>query len=60
MGALSELFAGFSDEITSGAYVIPWGRLGCVRPDIKKGYTNQGTGSKLWELLEGEVKQYAE
>ncbi|KAI9717899.1 MAG: hypothetical protein M1812_004426 [Candelaria pacifica] len=61
MGALTELFAGFSDQVGSeGQYVIPWGRVGCVRKDIKDGYTQQGTGSKLWELLEGEVAQYAQ
>ncbi|KAI9704925.1 MAG: hypothetical protein M1836_006705 [Candelina mexicana] len=61
LGALSELFAGFSDQIVTanyGTYVIPWGRHGCVRKDIKEGYGQQGMGSKLWQLLDGEVEQY--
>ncbi|KAK0631098.1 hypothetical protein B0T17DRAFT_616661 [Bombardia bombarda] len=39
-GAYSELFAGLSPEITlekTGAWIIPWGRFGKVRPDLERG-----------------------
>ncbi|KAI9784208.1 MAG: hypothetical protein M1816_001030 [Peltula sp. TS41687] len=62
MGALTELFAGFAKEISveqnNGAYVIPWGRLGEPRRDIKEGYVKGETGKKLWDILEKEVQSY--
>lgn len=61
-GALTELYAGFSSDYgadkNNGAFIIPWGRPGLPRKDIIDGYTAQGTGSRLWELLEGELKDY--
>lgn len=62
LGALTELWAGFSTDITvernNGAYVIPWGRLGETRVDIKEGFVNGDTGKRLWEFLEKEVHLY--
>ncbi|EPE24158.1 NAD(P)-binding Rossmann-fold containing protein [Glarea lozoyensis ATCC 20868] len=60
MGAYTELFAGFSEEITErhqGAYVIPWGRVqeGNPRRDI---YTalEEGMGRVLWEWCERKIE----
>ena len=39
-GALTELYAGFSDDIgldNNGVYVIPWGVIGTTRADISAG-----------------------
>lgn len=58
-GGLTELFAGLSPEVTeehNGAYIIPWGRLGEPRADIKRGL--EENGKKLWEFCEGECKEY--
>jgi len=60
-GALTELYAGFSEEIglgNNGAYIIPWGRLGKTRADIEAGFRDRGTGKRLWDLLEEETQPY--
>lgn len=60
-GALTELYAGFSDAIgieNNGAYVIPWGRLGKIRQDIEEGFHHWDTGKKLWDILEKETEEY--
>lgn len=60
-GALTELVAGFSDKISkqdNGRYLIPWGRVGMMADHIKKGLAN-GSGDRLWKLLEKETAQYA-
>jgi retinol dehydrogenase-12 len=59
-GALTELFAGFSGSLSkdnSGAYFIPWGREGIMATHLKKGLEN-GSGQRLWELLEKETAKY--
>jgi retinol dehydrogenase-12 len=59
-GALTELFAGFSEKLTkdnSGAYFIPWGREGIIATHVKRGLEN-GSGTRLWKLLEEETTQY--
>jgi retinol dehydrogenase-12 len=59
-GALTELSAGFSDKLTkenSGAYFIPWGREGIIATHLQKGLDN-GSGTRLWKLLEQETAQY--
>jgi retinol dehydrogenase-12 len=59
-GALTELFAGFSKSLSTesnGKYLIPWGREGKMAKQIEKGLKN-GSGSRLWELLEKETEQY--
>jgi retinol dehydrogenase-12 len=59
-GALTELFAGFSESLNqenSGAYFIPWGREGIIATHLKKGLKN-GSGQRLWELLEKETVEY--
>ncbi|KKP06693.1 hypothetical protein THAR02_01182 [Trichoderma harzianum] len=60
-GALTELYAGFSDAIgtdNNGTYIIPWGRVGKIRHDIEAGFHNRGTGKKLWDILEKETEEY--
>ncbi|KAK9371599.1 uncharacterized protein V1513DRAFT_455173 [Lipomyces chichibuensis] len=60
-GAYTEIFAGFTPlnvETQNGSYIVPWGRFGTPRNDIKEGYTIRGTGARLWEMLEAEVKPY--
>ncbi|KAJ4865641.1 short chain dehydrogenase domain-containing protein [Trichoderma breve] len=60
-GALTELYAGFSDAIgtdNNGAYIIPWGRVGKIRQDIDAGFHHRGTGKKLWDILEKETGEY--
>lgn len=59
-GALTELFAGFSDRIgkeTNGGYLIPWGRTGVIAEHIQMGLKN-GSGNRLWEMLEKETAEY--
>jgi len=59
-GALTELFAGFSSALTkekSGSYLIPWGREGKMAAHLKRGLEN-GSGNRLWELLEKETAKY--
>jgi retinol dehydrogenase 12 len=59
-GALTELFAGFSDSVNkenNGQYLIPWGRVGEKAEHIQKGIEN-GSGTRLWELLESQTDQY--
>ncbi|KAI9759898.1 MAG: hypothetical protein M4579_002023 [Chaenotheca gracillima] len=65
-GALTELFAGFTDQVSTkkegsnGSYIIPWGRLGgSPRKDVREGYELHGTGARLWEMCEKEVKDFA-
>lgn len=60
-GALTELYAGFSDAIgtdNNGVYIIPWGRIGKIRQDIEAGFHNRSTGKKLWDILEKETEDY--
>jgi retinol dehydrogenase-12 len=59
-GALTELFAGFSDTVgkeNNGGYFIPWGRPGKIAQQVQKGLEN-GSGARLWDLLDGETAQY--
>ncbi|KAI8664627.1 hypothetical protein NCS57_00504000 [Fusarium keratoplasticum] len=59
-GAYTELYAGWSKDITlekTGAWVIPWGRLGRLRDDIEKGCEN-GVSAKFWAWCEAESKEF--
>ena len=66
-GGYTELFAGWSDEITAsqnGAFIVPWGQVGNLRADLitgQKPESEGGTGvaQKFWEYCEKETKQYA-
>ncbi|OTA54473.1 NAD(P)-binding protein [Hypoxylon sp. EC38] len=65
-GAYTELYAGFSPEITSkdnGRYIIPWGRLGLVPDHMAGGMRPKeegGTGSseKFWDWCEAATRSY--
>ncbi|CAM1510828.1 Fc.00g083410.m01.CDS01 [Cosmosporella sp. VM-42] len=65
-GAYTELYAGFSREITmesSGSWVIPWGRIHPVRPDIRHSATplsegGTGLGTRFWDWSEKQVEVY--
>lgn len=59
-GALTELFVGLSGQVNTeknGQYFIPWGREGKRAKHIEKGLEN-GSGTRLWDLLEKETQQY--
>jgi retinol dehydrogenase-12 len=61
LGALTTLYAGFSDTLSkeaNGAYFIPWGRPGKISKPVMNGLKN-GSGKKLWDLLEKETAQFA-
>ncbi|MCJ1371479.1 hypothetical protein MMC20_002696 [Loxospora ochrophaea] len=65
-GAYTELFAGLSPDITpqnSGAWVIPWGRIGSLRKDLDKATKTKdegGTGvaGEFCSWSEEQVKSY--
>ncbi|KAI0114167.1 NAD(P)-binding protein, partial [Hypoxylon sp. NC0597] len=65
-GAYTELYAGFSPEITSkdnGRYIIPWGRLGSVPDHMAGGMRPKeeaGTGSseRFWDWCEASTSSY--
>lgn len=62
-GAYTELFAGFSPEVTlakiakGDAFVIPWGKWGCLPAGTKKGIED-GQAKRFWEWCEGEIAPY--
>ncbi|KAK9493267.1 hypothetical protein V1508DRAFT_403964 [Lipomyces doorenjongii] len=60
LGGLTELYGGLApetgEEEFNGGYVIPFGRKGEIATYVKKGLIEAGTGKKLWDLLEEEVK----
>lgn len=59
-GALTELFAGLSPLITeeehNGRYVIPWGRFGEPRVDIKSALGENG--ERLWKYCWDECREF--
>ncbi|KAH7085750.1 short-chain dehydrogenase [Paraphoma chrysanthemicola] len=60
MGAWTELYAGWSPEITpkmNGCYVIPWGRVGRYNEELEKA-VHGGKGDKLWTVCEQIVGRY--
>ena len=66
-GAYTELFCGFSPEITqklNGCYIVPWGRVGSPRKDVveeAKAVEEGGNGGakKFWEWCERETMDFA-
>lgn len=59
-GAYTELFGALSPELTIDkevAFVIPYGKVGIMRPDIRAAGDGEG-GIKLWEYLEEETGKY--
>jgi len=67
MGAYTELYAACSQDITpaqNGCFVVPWGRIEVLRPDVVAGSktpSEGGTGQaeKFWEWCEKETVQFA-
>ncbi|KAF4632632.1 hypothetical protein G7Y89_g5495 [Cudoniella acicularis] len=63
MGAYTELYSGFTSEITpennNGSYIWPWGNLVKVhtRADINEGITN-GKATKFWEWCQEKYSPY--
>ncbi|ORY71964.1 putative short-chain dehydrogenase [Pseudomassariella vexata] len=68
-GAYTQLYAAFSPEITiekanwSENWVIPWGRLHPLRPDLPQATKLASEGgtegtSKFWDWNEEQIKQY--
>lgn len=56
-GARVEIYAALSPDITAakaGCHVIPWGKIGRVRPDVEKG-ANGPDGERLWDFIEEKV-----
>lgn len=66
LGAYTELFAGWSSEITlekNGAYVIPWGRIGTYNSALRKAVLSKeqggdGTAERFLEWCERETREY--
>ncbi|KAF2267001.1 NAD(P)-binding protein [Lojkania enalia] len=66
MGAYTELFAGWSSEITpekNGCYIIPWGRIGGYNTSLQKAVNRaedggEGRAEKLWEACEKVCKEF--
>jgi NAD(P)-dependent dehydrogenase (short-subunit alcohol dehydrogenase family) len=63
MGAYTELYSGFSSDITpennNGSYIWPWGKLvkAHTRADINEGITN-GKATKFWEWCQEKFEPY--
>jgi retinol dehydrogenase-12 len=65
-GAYTELYAACSPDLSTkdnGAFIIPWGRIGHLRPDMVKAEKTKeegGTGEaqRFWEWCEKECKAY--
>jgi len=53
-GALTQLYAGISPDTVNlnGEYLIPWARVGKMRPEAR----NPELGQRLWNWLESEAK----
>lgn len=65
-GAYTELFAGFSPDVTvqkNGSFLVPWGRFSSLRDDIANALEPKergGTGlsKNFWEYCESEVGSF--
>lgn len=55
LGAYTELFAGWSDEVEGGRYVGPWGRFVTLRSDIEG---NVEGARRLWEWCEQVTRKF--
>ncbi|EXJ67751.1 uncharacterized protein A1O5_09097 [Cladophialophora psammophila CBS 110553] len=63
-GAYTEIYAGLSPDLTlekdQGAYIIPWGRKGSVRPDlVAEAKKENGEAKKLVDWCEEVTKEFA-
>ncbi|KAK0760509.1 hypothetical protein N5P37_006703 [Trichoderma harzianum] len=59
-GALTELYAGFSDEVAkkNGCFVVPFGQIGSTVPKVEAGIAERNTGKRLWDLCDEHVRDY--
>ncbi|OPB44752.1 short chain dehydrogenase [Trichoderma guizhouense] len=59
-GALTELYAGFSDEVAkkNGCFVVPFGQIGTTVPKVEAGIAERNTGKRLWDLCDEHVRDY--
>ena len=62
-GAYTELYSGLSEDLTieqdQGVFIIPWGRKGTVRKDIKVERKPGGKSELLYDWCERETAKYA-
>ena len=62
MGAYTELWAGLGEGLgmgDQGGFVVPWGRKGVVRTDVRAECKEGGNSDKLFEYCERETGKYA-
>ncbi|KAF2476903.1 short-chain dehydrogenase [Lindgomyces ingoldianus] len=60
-GAYTELYAGFSPDIKSGEFVVPWGRKGCVPDHIAKSMQAAGgksVSTRFYEWCEEKARPF--
>ncbi|KAI0200654.1 short-chain dehydrogenase [Astrocystis sublimbata] len=65
-GAYTTLYAGVSDDVkeNSGAWIVPWGRIENIRPDLLAGTKSEGEGGtghaqRWWAWSEEQTGKYA-
>ena len=59
-GAYTELYAGLSPEVTSGGWVVPWGKISTLRKDIEEACKPGGVSTQFWEWSEAAVMDFVE
>lgn len=59
-GALTELYAGFSDEVAkrNGCFIVPFGQVGTTFPKVEGGIAERNSGKRLWDLCDENVRDY--
>ncbi|PTB63266.1 NAD(P)-binding protein [Trichoderma citrinoviride] len=59
-GALTELYAGFSDEVAkkNGCFVVPFGQIGSTCSKVEAGISERNSGERLWALCDEHVREY--
>ncbi|CAI6089669.1 unnamed protein product [Clonostachys chloroleuca] len=65
-GAYTELFAGLSSQVSmekSGSWIVPWGRIMPIRPDIVAASKTEeeggsGIARKFWQWANDQVERY--
>lgn len=66
LGAYTELYSGFSEDVTTnnnGCYIGPWGRILDVRDDVRESCqrpetSGNGIAKKFWSWSEKECRQF--
>ncbi|KAL7931394.1 hypothetical protein V8C35DRAFT_329659 [Trichoderma chlorosporum] len=59
-GALTELYAGFSDEVAkrNGCFIVPFGQVGTTSSKVESGIADRNSGKRLWELCDEHLREY--